>query len=61
MIVTYTDDSTGEHLFDEYFYDDEWHLLDLKPYLTAGKIIKKIRFEESNGFSAVDDVSMVCT
>lgn len=59
LIVTYTDDSTSEHLFNEYQYDDEWHLLNLKPYLTAGKTIKKIRFEESNGFSAVDDISMI--
>lgn len=62
LIVTYTDDSTSTHVFDDLVFSVEWQHLNLKPYLTSGKTIQKIKFIEESGTSyiAVDDVSLIC-
>ena len=61
LIVTYTDEATSTHSFDDLVFSAEWQYLDLKPYLTSDKTTQKIKFIEKSATSyiALDCITMM--
>lgn len=64
MNIVYTDDTTDSGSY--VAIDEDWHYLDLLPYVTIGKTMKQITFAGnilgySHWGSSIDDVSLIAT
>lgn len=61
VLITYTDETTSTHEFNIYTVLGDFEQINIKPYLTAGKTIAKIRFSNTSEGSALylDDASLI--